>query len=431
MNRLLLSAISLATAAMMLSGCGSMQLNAAPSQLVVQGLHGLVHGGQQPVIGATIQLWQAGTTGYGTGAQALISSTVTTDSTGSFDITGLYSCTSGSQVYITSTGGQPTTGVTNSTAYLMAGLGLCDNLSASTFIVINEVTTVGTVWSLSPFMNGLNIGAPSTNQVGLVNAFGDVASLVDIAHGAAIGSTANVTMPAAEINAIANSIAACINSSGSSDPGCSTLFNAAPNADSSIPADTVTAAINIARNPTRNVSTILNDAAPEPPFAPAIASANDLTLAITYTGGGISNPSASAVDGEGNVWIANAGNNTVTEISPTGTLLSGATGYSAGGINVPSSLAIDTAGNVWIANMGNSTVTELNSSGGNVSGSPFSGGGLSSPGSISFDGFGNAWLANTGAATVSEFNSSGTSLSGSGGFTTGGGTPLAVVANPR
>ena len=47
---------------------------------------GLVHGGQQPISGATVQMWAAGTTiGYGAGAIA-VGSPVTTDSNGSFDL---------------------------------------------------------------------------------------------------------------------------------------------------------------------------------------------------------------------------------------------------------------------------------------------------------------------------------------------------------
>ena len=71
----------------------------------------MVHGGQAPISGATIQLWSVGTTGYGLGATALIAATVTTsDGTGivnsnanagnanntlpagSFTITGDYTC---------------------------------------------------------------------------------------------------------------------------------------------------------------------------------------------------------------------------------------------------------------------------------------------------------------------------------------------------
>lgn len=62
-------------------------------------------------------------------------------------------------------------------------------------------------------------------------------------------------------------------------------------------------------------------------------------------------PSAIAIDGAGNVWVANAGGNNVSELSPTGALL----GTFAVGID-PSAIAIDGAGDVWVVNMGHRTI---------------------------------------------------------------------------
>jgi hypothetical protein len=106
---------------------------------------GSVHGGQQPVVGATIQLYTVGTTADGSAATPLLTSTVTSDSTGSFTITGLYSCTGATQVYIVATGGNPGLSTTNPNIALMAALGSCSALTPSTFININELTTVADV----------------------------------------------------------------------------------------------------------------------------------------------------------------------------------------------------------------------------------------------------------------------------------------------
>lgn len=90
-------------------------------------LHGSVHGGQQPVTGATIQLYSAGLTGYGSAATSLIpisaqvpfsgpGTGALTDGNGGFQISGDYTCPSAtSQVYITSTGGNPGLGVQQTT----------------------------------------------------------------------------------------------------------------------------------------------------------------------------------------------------------------------------------------------------------------------------------------------------------------------------
>ncbi|MBW4038331.1 MAG: hypothetical protein HIU91_05525 [Acidobacteria bacterium] len=84
----------------------------------------------------------------------------------------------------------------------------------------------------------------------------------------------------------------------------------------------------------------------------------------TFTGGGLLRPSAVAVDGAGQVWIANGGNS-VSAFSNSGAALSPATGYGAATAtaatpyNTPSGIAIDQAGSVWITNSGGGSVTRI------------------------------------------------------------------------
>jgi sugar lactone lactonase YvrE len=86
--------------------------------------------------------------------------------------------------------------------------------------------------------------------------------------------------------------------------------------------------------------------------------------------GGMSTPVALAIDGSNinnskyfDVWVANSGNNTVSEInsSSTTSTLSPSVGYQSGTglIKTPSAIAVDNSGNVWVTNQGNSTVTEI------------------------------------------------------------------------
>ncbi len=426
--------IPICAVALCLTGCGGgiNNLSSGSAPVSLTGLHGIAHGGQQPVAYSTIQLYQAGTSDYGKGAQPLLTSTVLTDVNGGFTITGRYTpCTSGSQVYITATGGQPLTGTTNSALALMAGLGLCDNLTSSTSININEVTTVASVWALTPFMSGVNIGAPSTNVTGLANAFADINTLVNTATGIAKSSSSGVTLPTAVLNTIANSLAGCVNTAGSSSMGCANLFSAAPNPDSTLPGDTITAALNIARNPSRHVTAIINNASSFAVFAPTITSANDLTLAVTYSGSGLASPTALAADSSGNIWVTNATGNSVTELTHTGSVLSGASGFTPSGLSSPSAIAFDVAGHAWITNSGTSTLSELSSSGVNVGSSPFSGGGLSSPTGIAFDAAGNSWISNSGNSSVSKFSSTGSPMSGSPYSVSGLSAPVGVAVNPH
>jgi len=432
------TAIALSLSTILLSGCAiqSADGNSGPAPISLSGIQGKVYGGQQPIVGAAIQLYQAGTTGYGSGAAALIAGGgVTTNASGQFSLTGQYQCTLGTQVYVVSTGGNPGAGVNNS-ATLLAGLGLCDNLSSSTYINMNEATTVATVWALAPFMNGVIIGSPSTNTAGLGAAFSDINTLVNVASGQANWQTpaGNGVVPVSQIYTLANILAACVNSTGAGDNGgCDHLFSYAQPSGSSLPQDTVSAALDIARNPSHNVNNLLALSSTFSPFEPSLATAADLTIAVTYTGGGLSSPSGFAIDAAGNVWAANAGNNSVTELSHAGAPLSGSTGFTAGSLSAPSAIAIDTAANVWIANAGNSTVTELSSTGANQTGSPFSGGGLSAPSSVAVDGLGNIWLANSGNNSASEFSSTGAAVSPSGtGYTAAGlSTTVGIAINPH
>jgi streptogramin lyase len=136
----------------------------------------------------------------------------------------------------------------------------------------------------------------------------------------------------------------------------------------------------------------------------------------------LSRPTAIAIDGTGNTWIANAGGVSVTELSSTGTVLSGATGYTAGGIYGPGSVAIDSAGDAWVANQyGNGSlsagsVTELSNTGTVVSN--LTGSGLQYPGTIAIDGAGNTWVADQ-SNTIVEFSSVGVAVSGTSGYLTG------------
>ena len=431
------SAAIAAAITLAITGCANPFNSATNTEPVVLGaIQGRTFGGQQPVSGATIQLYQVGTTGYGTGATPLITgAAVTTDVHGAFTITGKYTaCTSGSQIYITALGGNPGSGTNNSLA-LMAGLGLCDNLTTSTFININEITTVATVWAMAPFMNGITIGAPATNPAGLAQAMADVAVLTNVSTGATPGTglPTGATSPTAEIDTLADILASCVNSTGAGDgAACDRLFANATSRTGVVPTDTVTAAINMATQPSKNVATLFGLSSSTAPFQPTLSSINDFTVGVTYSVGGFSGPSSLAIDSSNNVWITNASGNSVTELSHAGLPLSGTAGFTVGAINTPSAVAIDAAGDAWIANAGTSTVTELTSAGVNVMGSPFSGGGLSTPSSIAIDSSGSVWLANRGTGTVTALSSKGVALSPTAGYVPAGVTaPVAVAINPR
>ena len=88
------------------------------------------------------------------------------------------------------------------------------------------------------------------------------------------------------------------------------------------------------------------------------------------TQAGLSSPQGIAVDGAGNVYIADTGNNRIRKVSTDGTITNlagnGTQGYSGDGgpainasLNRPQSVAVDSAGNVYIADSGNYLVREV------------------------------------------------------------------------
>ncbi len=203
------------------------------------------------------------------------------------------------------------------------------------------------------------------------------------------------------------------------------------------PTDTLSAMLDIARNPGRNVSALYGLVTAKASFQPSLtAIPSDLTLSIAYTGGGLNKGELLAVDGQGNIWVPNAvdpdyqrvlpdgrgaesdygvcgwrvddpeslaidlngnvwsaneGNGSVSEHTPGGTALSGATGFTVPGMEYPYDIAIDGANNIFTAN-GNNTVSKISSAGTPVG--LFKGAGMDAPYALAIDGSENAWVAN-------------------------------------
>ena len=244
--------------------------------------HSSVHGGQQPVIGATLQLYAVGTTGDGSPASALLTQTVTSDANGNFEITGAYTCPSPSTlVYIVATGGNPglTTGTNNTAIASMAALGPCGSLGASTLISINELTTVAAVWPPAPFMTSYSsIGSGTSDASALASAFTLASQYTNTTTGTAPGLNVptQTTVPVAQLNTLADILSSCVNSAGGvagDGSTCGTLFAATTPTGGTAPVNVIAAGLNIANNPTMNVSTIYGLIPPTPPFQPTLPSA--------------------------------------------------------------------------------------------------------------------------------------------------------------
>lgn len=421
------------TASLGLIGCGSggTATGGSGSSAGAFALSGVVHGGDQPLVGAAVNLYVAGTSGYGSGAAPLLngSGAVTTDRHGKFSIASNFTCPSpDAQIYLIAKGGDAGTG-TNSSAVLISGLGTCSNLETGTVADVSEVSSVASVYALAQFMTPgkTDVGTSSTNVQGLKNAFATIPNLVDISTGAARASTpvGNGTVPQSTINTLANIVAACVDTKGGSV--CQQLFALATPPGGTAPSDTLSALLDIALNPGNNVSKLYALSTGKKAFKPSLAGApSDWTLSIEYTGGGLHAPQLLAVDGQGNVWAPNAVDpGTLSEFSPIGEPLSGTRGFSGGGLSYPEAVALDTDGNVWSANEGNASISKHTSGGTPLSGAQgYTATGLSQPVAIALDAAGNVFTSNVNN-TVTKLSAAGTLMAR---FTAGGlDVPYAVA----
>ena len=294
--------------------------------------NGKVLSGSVPLQGAEIQVYAAGTTGNGSAATPLLTATLTTDAAGSFTVPAAYPCPSAtSQLYLIAHGGELTpTAASNPAISLATVLGPCNQITASSPIVINEVTTAVTAWGLAQFFTaGANLGASATNTHGLSNAFATVANLVNLTTGVSPGAAfpATGTSPAAKINTLANLLNTCTAAPANATP-CTKLIALATPGGTTAPTTTLDAALNIVHNPALNVADLYTQSTTSTAFAPALKGAPaDWTLFIRYTGGGMFEPDALGIDSKGNVWVSSYTDPTGTvgiasKFSPTGQPLS-------------------------------------------------------------------------------------------------------------
>ena len=182
----LVSALSL-----LVAGCGIEASTGEPA-VPMAAISGIIHGGPNPVKYSNITLWEtvtagiphsvggtAASSGYGSTAQILASTTSDGFGSFSFNPSTPYVCDAGEYAYITSTGGYTGSNTANGNSVEMAVIGPCSSLSvanrANTSIYMSEVSTVAAAYALGNFITedpsyqgaGLQrvyIGAPASKQ---------------------------------------------------------------------------------------------------------------------------------------------------------------------------------------------------------------------------------------------------------------------------
>ena len=315
-------------------------------------LKGQVLGAGAPIGNSTVTLWAAGT-----GATKQLAQ-VRSGADGRFTLTAP-STPADSSLYLVAQGGQPAANkaVGNNPAIaLMSVLGS----KLPTEVTINEMTTVASVWTNSQFLNGTAIHGPA---LGLRIAAGNVPNLVCLKTGGLgqviqdpLNSSQTATL--ATFNTLANLLAGCVTRVHAD--ACNKLFDVATPPGGVAPTDTLTAAQNIARNPSNQaheIFALLDAFYPVPagkrlrpaPFIPYLSFAPPAwTLSLVYAGGGLNSLGGIDIDAEGNLWAADnflvgsqstiydAFGGGVSKIASNGQPISPMTfGYRGGGIDTP------------------------------------------------------------------------------------------------
>ncbi len=363
----------LASSVIFSAGCANMSTTAPAANpfSTSAALSGKIHGGNQPVVGASVTLWYAG---QGSSNPAVAAATTTTDSNGSFsflkdttngntDTGNEYSCPVNSDplTYVVGQGGNSQNNggsQSNTAAVFVAVYGDCKELTASNFVNMTEVTTAATMAAMQQFFDPVHetFSADGTGQQKVIvdGLIKTIALLASPSTGLSVPSTqlgpatnglANhnininpaVTVTAfpesVKLNTIANIISSCVNAATSADQNCSTLFTAAahpiPNVTSYNPSsfatatDTLQALYYMFTNPgsgsTSNMTTLLGLAGGlGAPYQPTLASApSDWSIGIYYT-----------------------------STSTCGTPAGGVGHF----FSSPSDVAVDAFDNVWVAN---------------------------------------------------------------------------------
>jgi len=177
---------------------------------------------------------------------------------------------------------------------------------------------------------------------------------------------------------------------------------------------------------------------------------------IPATSAWLSNPTRAVVDTKGDLYIADVFNNRIRKVDTTGTISTiagtGQQGYNGDGIpaataqlSSPSAVALDGAGNVYIADTWNNRIRKIDSSGTitTIAGTGFAGvlgdGGpavsaqVNEPEGLAVDGQGNVYIADYGNSKIREIDAAGNinTIAGTGsiGYGGDGGPATAAVLN--
>jgi hypothetical protein len=443
-----------------------------------------VAGGRKPISGSSITLYEAGTTGRGSAASVLATST--SNSQGNFFISSFHCASPASQVFITSAGGDAGDGE-NSNIVLIAMLGPCNALPSN--VVINELSTVAAAFStvvppsggnaptntlqaaldiaLSPgknvatiygLLSKVPVAPPYTPALSKVPndwllALSFTPGDLSITRGMAIDQAGNVWIANAtsssiiEISPLGKEVSPLggYTSGGTLDSPEDLYFDSggklwvANYGNSTIEALSSSGVVVVPPFGSGSVSRptgIVTDSFNQVWISNSSPSSSSEELTVGTTAGafsfgvggfGLGTPNRMIADktvSPNIMWVSNSGTGGVSKIVNNGTE-AGLTGAAipGGGQESQQGITLDNNGAVWVSNTSSTDGSVTKISGTAVSLGPIAIGGITSttePWGIAADSANNVWVNNFNNNYVTELDTNGNALSPSGGFTAGG-----------
>jgi hypothetical protein len=361
-----------------LGRCAAFAIWLSASAATADTISGRVLGGGAPIIGSTVTLWAASPSDPRQLGQTR------TDADGRFV---LNADGGGVSVYLVAKGGRPAAHAgsgDNPAIALMTALGN----AAPANVVINEMTTVASVWTHAQFLNG---DAVKGNTLGLEIAAGNVPNFVDVqagGWGAAIQDSLNSsqTPTMANFATLADVLSGCVTRMKAD--ACDKLFAAATPPAATVPTDTLAAAQSIARYPwfrPERLFLLLDEFYPVPagktmravPFMPYLSfPPSAWVLPLKFDGGGYRAGGKAMFDSEGNLWVGDnftvgwQGQDTLwqgnaTKFAPNGRALSPLTsGFAGGGMQGGTfGAAVDAKDNAWLSSYGGQSIAVFDKNG--------------------------------------------------------------------
>jgi hypothetical protein len=354
---------------------------AAPGVTIAAGsIAGEVLGGGSPIAKSTVTLWEASA-----GAPKQLAETQSDDN-GRFSMdTAAHS--SNSSLYLIAKGGEVTArkgSGDNSSIGLITVLGS----EPPAHVIINEMTTVASVWTNAQFLDGASVRG---NALGLRIAAGNVPNFVNLETGGWGGAIQDAlngpqTPTMANFATLADLLSACVTRVTTN--ACTSLFTAATPPVGAVPTDTLTAAESTARYPwykPGRLFALLDHVYPVPqgknlrpvPYMPYLNwSPSAWVLPLTFDGGGYHAGGKAMFDSKGDLWVGDnfsvgwQGQDSLweghaTEFAPNGKPLSPATsGFTGGGMEGGTfGAAIDAHDNAWFTNYGSKSITVFDNNG--------------------------------------------------------------------